>query len=161
MMELPEIKDLARRSAMIVVFAFLLGLAVNAVHPRGFMLVSRKSLELTKIIKISTDEGKIKFDHGSALFVDTRDGEEFAARRIQGSVNIPAYPDSLTIVKMKEHYEKLASPLELVLYCDAGCDSSEKIAGKIIELGYSRNIYLLKDGVKAWIDKGFPVNTGR
>lgn len=161
MMEPAEVKRLARQSAVIIIAAFLLGLAVNVFHPRGFVLVSRESLERKKIVGIGTDEAKHKFDRSSGLFIDTRDGDDFAEKRVRGAISVPAQPESLTMIKLKEHFEKISSPLELVLYCDAGCDSSESIAARIIGLGYSRNVYILKDGMKSWVDRGFPVETGR
>ncbi len=161
MIDPAEYKGLVRQSAVIIIAAFLLGLAINVFHPKGFVLVSRESLERKKIVGITTDEAKHKFDRSSGLFIDTRDGDDFAAGRIRGAINVPAHPESLTMIKLKEYFDTISSPQELVLYCDAGCDSSESIAAKIIGLGYSRNVYVLKDGMKPWVDRGFPVDNGR
>lgn len=161
MIEPGEIKTLARQSAVIITGALLFGLAFNLVHPRGYVLVSRKSLERKNIVEIGIDEGKIKHDHASAMFVDTRDGDDYITTRIKGSINIPAYPESLALVKIREHYRALASPLELVLYCDEGCDSSKRVAEMIIERGYSRKIFVMKHGVSSWESQGYPVESGR
>ena len=160
-MEPGDVKNITKQSAVIIIAALLLGLAINVVHPRGYVLVSRKSLDRNNIVQIGIAEGKIKIDHASALFIDTRDGDDYSAKRIRGAINIPAHPESLSLVKIREYFRMIDSPRELVLYCDEGCDSSVRVAEKLIEHGYSRKIFVMKQGVTAWEGRGFPVETGR
>ncbi len=159
MMERREMKKIFRQSAVIVIGAAVIGLLVNIVHPKGFIFVTRASLEEKRIVLVSVEEAKIKYDSERALFIDTREREEYWELHVQSAHNIPAAPESLALEHIKALYSEIAGARELVLYCDSGCNSAETIAGLIVSLGYSRHIYVLKDGFGSWIEKGFPVES--
>ncbi len=75
--EREELSLIIRDAAYIVVVSAFIGLAVNLFHPKGFILVS-KSMEKSKnIVLISTEEAKIKNDSQSAVFIDSRQNDEF------------------------------------------------------------------------------------
>lgn len=158
-MERREMKKIIRQAAVMIIGAAVIGLFVNIVHPKGYIFVPRASLEEKRIVMVSVEEAKIKFDGERALFIDTREREEYWELHIQSADNIPAAPESLALERVKALYGEIAGPRELVLYCDRGCNSAETLAGLIVSLGYSRHIYVLKDGFGSWIEKGFPVES--
>jgi rhodanese-related sulfurtransferase len=50
---------------------------------------------------------------------------------------------------------------EVVVYCaDAGCDSSVRVADRLVELGY-RNVRHYAEGKRDWVAAGLPVEGGR
>ena len=156
-MEKNEKRIIIRQALNIIVCAAVLGFAVNIVHPRGYEFIPRKKLQQGKTVSISVAEAYIKYSHGSAIFVDTRDSDIYTERHIQGAVHVPSFPEPLSIAKIAQMKEMLFSEKELILYCDTGCDSSKEIAERLYERGYTRHIYILKDGMGSWSDKGYPV----
>ena len=68
-----------------------------------------------------------------------------------------AQPDSASLAGIREHMAELDGPKELLIYCDASCDSDEVLARRIISMGYDRNVYVLDEGLPAWKVGGNPV----
>lgn len=157
MPDLNEIKPLLKEAAIIAALAALLGLCVNLFHPRGFTLVSRESLREMRIVRISSDEAKIKYDSAAALFIDTRSEEEFLAERIAGALSLPAHPLSSLDTRLRPHLPRYLQPHELVLYCGEACDSSELLAKQILASGYNRHLYIMERGIEEWRERGFPL----
>lgn len=156
-MEPKEKKKIIRESAAMVLLAALLGFGVNLFHPKGFILVSREFLALKKIVSLSTVEARIKFDSASAVFIDSRDAEEFSRGHIQGARNIPAEPESDARKRIRE--ADIPPSKELVLYClGKSCGSSEALARLFVLEGYRRNIYVMEEGYPEWADKDYPVD---
>ena len=136
---------------VITIVAAVLGFGVNLFHPRGYVLVSNSSMSYTRIVTISTEEAKMKFDAGNAIFVDSRLKEEYDVSHISNAVHIPALPESLSYEKIKANTSLLNQKKELLIYCDGeGCGSSEILARRIVDAGYSRNVYILRDGLPDW-----------
>jgi len=150
-----------RQGIAIVVGSFLLGMAVNFFNPGGFRFISLDALVDSGIVKIGVEEAKIKFDHSSALFIDTRDGEDYSESRIAGAISVPGYPESLSVNKIREQFNVISLPLEAVLYCEAGCDSAELIGRRLLEMGYKRKVYILHRGIGAWEEKKYPMEKGQ
>ena len=156
-MERNEKRIIIRQAVNILIFAAVAGFAVNLVHPRGYEFVSRKTMHQKKSVNISSAEAYIKFSHSAAVFVDTRDEDIYREGHIQKAIHVPSFPESLSIEKISLMKQTLFSDKELILYCDSGCDSSKKIALRLYALGYDRHIYILKDGIGDWTEKGYPV----
>lgn len=144
----------------IILISAIIGFAVNLFHPKGFTFVSTNREKKTNIIHISAREAKIKKDKGSALFLDSRQEDEFRAAHIPGALNIPAVPASVSVKKISENFKLISGPVELVIYCNgSSCGSSEILADKLTEMGYSRFIYIIKEGMPEWKENGFPVES--
>lgn len=147
---------------MIVIFAVAcaLGAAMNLLHPRGFILVSRSAVEERSIVPISVEEARIKRDAGSAVFVDARDRAEYVYSRIPGAVSVPV----LDLVEGKGGAPDLSfldRPVEVVIYCEsAACGAARDLAVRIRERGYERALYIMEKGFTEWESKGFPVERG-
>ncbi|MCP4133485.1 MAG: rhodanese-like domain-containing protein [bacterium] len=150
--------SLFKDSFYIVLLAVLIGGMVNLFHPKGFVVVSKAGELRKKIIFLSLEEAKIKYDSFGALIVDSRDFPDYKDLHIKGAINIPSEPDSLSFEKIKAHFSVINGPKELIIYCDAEtCGSSETLAKRIQDQGYSRHIYIIKDGLPAWEDAGYDV----
>jgi len=157
MPDLSEIKPLLKESAVIVALAAVLGLCVNLFHPKGFSLVSRESLREGRIVRVNSDEAKIKYDSAAALFIDTRSEEEYDAERIAGALSLPSHPLSTLDARLKREMPHLLQPRELVLYCDEACDSALALARRLLAAGYGRHLYVMDRGIDEWRERGFPV----
>ncbi len=155
MMEIKEAKKLIRETLYILVATAVIAIAANIAHPGGYILATRESLQEKRIIGISTLEAKIKFDRSSALFIDSRDRDEYIRKHIRNAIHLPALPESVSINGIKTNFSRLSEPLELVIYCDKLCNNSEVLARRLIHMGYSRHIYYLSDGYDEWEKMGF------
>ena len=158
MLERKELKRNIRESLLLIVIATIIAFTVNLFHPKGYEFVSRAKIKLKKIVYISIGEAKIKFDHSSAIFIDSRNAASYKEKHISGSINIPAYPESTSLIKIKEHFNQLKQSKEIVIYCAGeSCGTDESLAKRLLEFGYKRHVYLLKGGLPAWDREGYPV----
>ena len=131
---------------------------VNLFHPRGFVLISKEIYNYKKIVFISSEEAKIKFDNSSTIFIDSRNRNDYSKAHIRGALNIPSMPLSISLKKINENFNLLVQPKELVIYCSGiSCGSSEILAKQLIKMGYSKHIYINKDGFLDWELKDYPV----
>ncbi len=153
-----EFIQIIKESVVIVFIASLIGFIVNIYHPRGYTFVSTSILKNKQVVMINSEEGKIKMDNGQAVFIDTRTTDEYNKHHILNAIHIPATPISQTVMRIKENSDLLQSPRELVIYCDgSSCGSSTILAKRLIDMGYSKHLYILEQGIPEWIKKNFPM----
>lgn len=157
MIEPSELKKIINESTAIIIIAALLGFCVNLVHPRGYIFSGKELIRYKNIINISEMEAKIKFDGQTAIFIDSRARNEYNQTRIKDAINIPAQPDSASFAAIKKNFRTLEQPKEIVIYCDENCNSSEVLAKRLIDAGYSRYVYVISRGLTDWINMGFPI----
>ena len=110
----------------------------------------------------SVEQAKEQFDQG-AVFVDARVAAEYAEKHVKGAINAvykETYPrvaktdpaDAFDIAKLPPDKAK-----PLVFYCNGSpCWKGYKGAEVAIKSGY-KQVYWFRDGVPAWVAKGFPV----
>jgi rhodanese-related sulfurtransferase len=133
---------------------------INLFNPRGFVLVSRSSLEQRRIVPISAVEAKIKYDADMAIFIDAREKAEYDYAHIHGAVNIPV-SDAAARQGAGEKFSFLKKPVEVVVYCDGpACGASESMAKLLMDLGYQRNVYVIQKGFPEWELREYPVDRG-
>lgn len=150
---------IARDCAAIVVVAIVGGVALNLLHPRGYALMKKEGPVGGQIVFIGLDEARIKHQSPAVRFIDAREPEEFAAGRIPGAVNIPAVQGA--VPRFDDEASPLGPATEVVLYCDGpACGAAEKLAGRIIDAGYRRHVYILRDGYPGWTAAGLPREQG-
>lgn len=156
--EKAEVIKIIKESIIIFLVAAVAGFFVNMYHPRGYTFVSASMFKSKQVVQISSKEAKIKMDNGNAVVIDTRTSTEYEEAHIPGALHIPATPASLANRKIKEYFDRLQQPRELVLYCDgASCGSSPILARQLISMGYKKHIYIIEHGIPEWIEKGYPV----
>ena len=144
----------------IILISVILAFAVNLIHPKGFTFISTQKEKNTGIVYITSNEAKIKKDREAALFLDSRQEDEYSTAHITGAVNIPAVPASISAKKISENQNLISGPVEIVIYCDGvSCGSSEILANRLIDMGYSRHIYIIKNGIPEWEENGFAVES--
>jgi rhodanese-related sulfurtransferase len=155
-------------SAVVIgIVSTVIGLLFNTVNPNGI------PLDYTKIAKLKDVKSEVKssevnceplpiyieevflyFTNGNAIFVDSRQPDEFAAGHIKGAINIPvdeAFP------AYNRHKDKFPPDSKIIFYCDAGCDSAMELAFFFCNQGFTDgNILVYEDGFAAWKDSGYP-----
>lgn len=157
MFEKKDCLKLIKESIYIVITAAIIGFGVNIIHPKGYLFVSKEIFGYKKIVFISSDEAKTKYDSKSAVFIDSRSKEEYSELHIKNALNIPASPESTALQKIKENIAVLSEPNELVLYCTGtSCGSSEDLAKRLIDIGYKKHLYIIEHGFPEWEEKGYP-----
>jgi rhodanese-related sulfurtransferase len=95
-------------------------------------------------------------DDPSVFFVDCRPRDQFQAGHITGALSMPSdaeLPGRATPI--------LREARTLIAYCnaDSGCESSQRLAARLRELGLS-DVRVLKDGMPAWLLAGYPAESG-
>jgi rhodanese-related sulfurtransferase len=90
------------------------------------------------------------------VLVDALSPMSFAASHLPGAINLtPGWVDD----RARRRIPDLDT--EVVVYClGADCDSSVKVANRLIELGY-RNIRHYAEGMNDWMEAGLPLEGGR
>jgi rhodanese-related sulfurtransferase len=153
-----EFSKIIKDIIIITIFTVFTGFIINIFLPKGFIFVNTSIQKSKNIVLISCDEAIIKMNSGSVLFVDSRQSSEYETIKISGAINIPATPASIAAKKIQENFDLISKPVELIIYCDGDtCGSSKILADRLIDMGYSRHIYIISDGIDKWINKGYPV----
>ena len=90
------------------------------------------------------------------VLVDALSPMAYAMSHLPGAVNItPEWIDDRARRRIRDR------DTDVVVYCaDAGCDSSLRVANRLVELGY-RNVRHYVDGKRDWVAAGLPVEGGR
>ncbi len=145
--------------AFIIIFiAGLIGFTVNIFHPKGYVLAPRFELGKRNIVQISADEAKAKLETGSAVFLDARDEDEYNVGHIRTSINVPFDSEKLSYNTNTWSIAELNGPKEPVVYCGGvSCGASQRLAERLIALGYARHIYVITRGYSEWEERGYPV----
>jgi rhodanese-related sulfurtransferase len=156
--ERDELSAIIKNASYIILASVIIGFIINLFNPKGFTFISKTFLSNKNIVLISAEEAKIKKENPAVLFIDSRQSSEYKSSRIPGAINIPASPASVSAKKIKENFDILSKPRELVLYCDgASCGTSQTLAETLTGFGYSRHIYIIRNGIPEWEALGLPV----
>jgi rhodanese-related sulfurtransferase len=111
----------------------------------------------TTLAEIDRESLREKLERGDDfVLVDALSPMSFAASHLPGAINLtPGWVDE----RARRRIPDLDT--EIVVYClGADCDSSIKVANRLIELGY-RNIRHYTAGMNDWAEAGLPLEGGR
>ena len=137
-----------RQAGLLAAGAILLGILVNAVHPRGVPLFKplppRSADDPTYI---TLEAARERFREGNVLFLDVRKPDEYAKGHIEGAWNVSAtdfdraYPPVARFVAVAP---------EVVLYCESRrCTLAADVAKRLQGLGFSR-VKIFEGGWEEW-----------
>ena len=128
------------------------------VQARGdtHMCSTTPSLADTNSPWIELGEARALLMDPTAVFVDCRPTEQFQAGHITGALSLPSDRDLPGAA-----LAQLRSAQTIIAYCDArgGCESSQRLAARLRELGLS-DVRILKDGLPGWLAAGYPAESG-
>lgn len=113
-------------------------------------------------IVISADGAKAIHDVGEALFIDVRNPINYGRGHIPSAVSMPFDGSREDAAEEKEFLDQLPEKKNtlIVIYSHGPTGiKSYRAALKAIEAGY-RQIHWMREGLKAWEEKGYPVKYG-
>jgi rhodanese-related sulfurtransferase len=149
-------RPLLFKSALIVFGSLVAGLLVNAANPFGI-----KGSDLVFYVtdsstpEISIEDAFFQLREPAAIFLDIRPNGEYRIDHIPGAVSL--YPVAairqLQSVSGKEKFRFIAYDFE------AGCPATRRAVWEIRRAGFP-NVFALRGGFAAWIEKGLPVDEG-
>ncbi|MBI5686886.1 MAG: rhodanese-like domain-containing protein [Verrucomicrobia bacterium] len=147
-------RRLGLEAAAILVAAGALGLAFNALSPRGIAITRPLTLRELDARYLSAEETRALFDAGQTIFLDVRRARLFATGHIAGALNLPA--EEFT-KRFAEFAPMLPRETEILIYCDSKhCELSRQVAGQLGQLGY-RSVKIFYHGWDEWQQRGWPV----
>jgi rhodanese-related sulfurtransferase len=111
---------------------------------------------VTALPTITREELRAKMEAGERfVLVDAMAPISYARSHLPGSVNLTAaWVDDRAARRIPD------LDTEVVVYCgDSDCDSSLRVADRLVELGY-RNVRHYVEGKSDWIAAGLPLEGG-
>lgn len=154
------------KKAIVVIFlaAVVLGFIYNHFSADGISFI-RKPLLVENVESTSAEAGNDNIKglilaqvielqaQNVATFIDARDQWDYSEGHIKGAINIPefSFEPSNKLLKTIEK-DKL-----IIVYCDGDeCDTSKRLANRLMELGY-KNTFVFLGGMNEWIDAELPI----
>lgn len=111
---------------------------------------ARRFLEEEGNEPIDASELRERLRDGSAIVVDVRPSEEFAAAHVAGAISIP-------LAELEQRLEKLPKRKEIIAYCRGPYCVLAIEAVKMLR-GSGRRARRLEDGVREWSARGFSIS---
>ena len=134
---------------------WILWLVLGAIFlPMGQIIDAAHDAE--DIVDMVTPE-RVKFylDNKEALvIIDLRTTKEFQERRLPGARSIP-------MKDLEKHLSSIPRAGRVILYCDCPQPTLIQDAYQVLkdDHGY-RNIAIMPEGIKGWVQRKFPVASG-
>jgi rhodanese-related sulfurtransferase len=157
-MSFKQLFEIAKDIFLICCVAAIVSLTINFFHSKGYLFVKKDSVKRKQIVQINSHEAFIKHKAKIGIFLDLRDEKLFFAKHIKGAVNFNFRREKEIVSWIKNNFKLLNQSREIILY-----DKIENI-GSVInlalilkEMGYKRNIYILKNGISGWSEEGYPL----
>ncbi len=150
-----SVRESVLRASFLLATAVLIALIVNWLSPRGLPLARYHILQpaSARIKEIGLEKAKELFEQRTAVFVDSRDREEFVKGHIKGAFSLPTAEFDHHVPLFME-LVTLTTPI--VTYCSGqGCDSSTELAELLLGSGYT-DVKVFYGGWQQWKDAGYP-----
>jgi len=105
---------------------------------------------------IEQTEARALLGDPGVVFVDCRPSDQFQAGHISSALSMPSEQQLNGAAA-----ELLRTARTIIAYCDArgGCESSQRLAARLRELGLA-DVRILRDGLPAWLESGYPAESG-
>src|SRR5690606_9845611 len=105
---------------------------------------------------IEVSEARQLLGDPGVMFVDCRPRDLYQSGHISGALSLPSDAELQGSALAQLH-----SAQPIIAYCDArgGCESSQRLAARLRELGLS-DVRILKDGLPGWLSAGYPAESG-
>ena len=142
-----------KRFILILVTGAGAGLLWNAASGRGFALGQSVLVQAGDEL-VRTADAKLLLDRG-ALFLDARPRDFWRMNRIPGALPLPEDDFDRALPEVEPRLRRASG---IVVYCSGfGCEASHIVARRLRERGFIAAI--LDEGLPAWQDAGFPVDS--
>lgn len=165
-----------RQLVIIGILSTVLGLGINLVSPNRIDYIGKYRVLQggdKPVIPPDVDPGdppfmaldlaELEYTRGEALFVDSREPEEFDCGTIPGSINVPF--DYLPEGDLAPYFDSAfgGAPLDrlIITYCSGEeCDLSLHLARNLQILGYT-NVFIFYGGAREWENFGLGLEKRR
>jgi len=156
-----KMRDILIRTAAITTVSFVLGIAVNQIHPEG---ISWRLLSLTLLENgesagwtyTSVDSAFGLFLASKAHFVDTRPSSSFTIDHIPGAMSLP-FRDVFRNGGQLSGDDKTET---LILYdLERNAKQVRLVARQLTREGFI-TVLVMRGGFVEWLDKTYPVERG-
>lgn len=120
-------------------------LAVLAAAPAGFSWIRLRAADqaLTPYEVIVNDP---RLPKGDLIWVDARSRDEYDRGHVPGAILLNEENWNSLLGNLFEAWQP---PRTIVVYCNVGCQTSQKVADRLRDLGIEP-VYVLKGGYDAW-----------
>jgi rhodanese-related sulfurtransferase len=157
----PRWSQVIGQSAVLFLFAVLIGLGVNSLRPDRLPLVGDWSMKAQVnsgpgkgSLLITLEEAEILFFDQKAVFLDARSEEAFHTGHIEGARNLPWE-------EFERYYPAVMSDIPrsavIVTYCDGEtCSLSKELAFALVAKGYDQ-VRVILDGWRQWQESSLPI----
>lgn len=154
-------------STLVLALSLVVGLAVNALSPRGIPLMGQwdpdagvvmadpdkfsrtRALELGNPLKL-----RRMIQSGNLVLIDARQEISYDQGHLPGALSFPLYDFNKNLAALRQ---AVSSDLPVVVYCSGvSCQDSHKFAEKLVSLGLE-NVMVYSGGFQEWAEMGFEV----
>ena len=140
----------------IILLSTIISLTFNFISPNGISLVYsyNSQIDIYDDLFITLEETKYFYEKSSAIFLDSRSSSTYRKGHIKNAISFPYF-------EFNKYYQKLSKNLNkdslIIVYCGGeSCNTSEKLAHKLMNLGYN-NIRIFKNGWNSWKSAQLPI----
>lgn len=158
-----------KEAISLLILATVVAFGANFISPKGIPLIgtwydNRSHIELEKPpyydpdfdSLLTMEDTFILWKSGKAVFIDTREPDEYAKGHILGAINLP-------FEKWDDYWDEVSLYLspesKIVTYCGGfDCDISVDAARELKVLGYL-NTYIFTGGYNKWLKLNLPQKT--
>ena len=155
-----RMKTLFLRMAAVALGALVVGIIVNAYHPRGIRWeILKLSLPWTSDdgwSHVSADSAFSMFLGGDATFIDVRSRDDYRLDHIQGALSLPFFED----FTRPELLERLDAQGTIILYDLERNASAPRLIARYLARKEFVSVHVIRGGYIEWLDMTFPVETG-
>ncbi len=137
---------------IILLLVIVTGLLFNYFSSNGIPLIYNAAAPSDTIL-VSVEQAYSLFQQGRVLYIDTRYPEEFARGHIRQAVNVPS---RWSMDQIMGFFASICADRPLLVYCSKDCSSGQRLAGFLIQHGFS-NVRVLADGFEMWVARQYPV----
>jgi rhodanese-related sulfurtransferase len=150
----PILRRAVFEGVIVLAAALVAGLAVNHARTEGIPLVAEaEAFRVRTNAEFMKAEDALRFfDEGTAIFLDAREPELYAVKRIEGSINVSPSAGGV------EGVAWLAG-VDVPIICYA-CEKNQRAAGVLADMLLKmgcKQVYILHGGFEGWRESGFPM----
>ena len=140
--------------------AFILGIMINQVHPRGIriqhLLLLFPPVYSTQVEKVPADSALILMFEENAIFMDIRSRNQYAIDHIPKAISLPF---SEIHVHPSDHFYRTETK-PWILYDLQDNSKQIQYVYKKLNTKYQTTILVLEYGFAGWLEKQYPTESG-
>lgn len=160
------LRSLAKRAFLLLVISCTVGFAVNSLRSDSLPLIHKplkdsrsfvtKDTQSNQALFITLSDAREAYTKGNVVMLDARPVEDFNHLHIKNAISL--YYEEAPF-KWNEHLKSVSKDKHIITYCsDPECESAIRLADTLTKVGF-HHVSILLDGLPAWSDAGYPVQS--